>query len=109
MTPVELSKEQKQFLDAIDERFTKKILELHKFLISRKEVLTIKEVSTYTGLSVGYLYRLTSNNEIPFYKPNNKVIYVKRVELEEWLLRKKAKTKAEISNEAATYIVLNNK
>ncbi len=82
---------------------------LQKGNIAQKEVLTIDEVGAYTGLSKSYLYKLTSTNQIPFYKPNNKMVYFKRQEIEEWLLQNRRKTKAEIEGEAATYLVTNKK
>lgn len=49
-----------------------------------KEVLTTKETAKFLGLKVGYLYKLTSENKIPFYKPNGGCIYFCKQELEDW-------------------------
>ena len=84
---------------------------LKAFIISQgvKKALTLEEVSAYTGLSKSYLYKLTSANKIPHYKPNNKLVYFNREEIDEWLLQNRIKTKAEIEVEAATYTTLNNR
>ena len=37
--------------------------------LDNKEVLTLNEVSNYTGLSKSHIYRLCSTGGIPFYKP----------------------------------------
>ena len=57
--------------------------------ILKKKVLNLKEAASFLGLSVGHMYQLTSTNKIPYYRPNGKIIYFKREELEDWLLRNK--------------------
>jgi excisionase family DNA binding protein len=52
---------------------------------SKKEILTIDEASIMLDLSKSYLYRLTSERQIPHYKPLNKVIYFKRSEVIAWI------------------------
>ncbi len=54
--------------------------------IAQKNILTLNEAATFTGLSKSYLYKKTSNRQIPFYKLEGKLIYFKKIELEEWLL-----------------------
>lgn len=68
-----------------------------------KEVLTLKEVADYTGLSKSYLYKLTMRQEIPHYKPNGKQIYFNRLELNQWLQSNRVSTQAEIAQQAQTY------
>jgi len=68
-----------------------------------KEVLTIDECSAYTGYSKNHLYRLTSQRTIPFYKPMGGTIYFRKSEIEDWLLRNRQATEAEISSKATTY------
>jgi excisionase family DNA binding protein len=53
--------------------------------LATKNILTLNEAATFLGISIGYLYRLTSRKAIPFYKPNGKLVYFKRKELEEWI------------------------
>jgi len=93
------------------ENIISKLQELENLIINngQKKVLTVDEVSTYTGLSKSYLYKLTSSKEIPFYKPNGKTIFFEREELENWLLRNRAKTKSEIEEDAINYVTLNKK
>ncbi len=54
--------------------------------IAQKNILTLNEAATFTGLSKSYLYKKTSCRQIPFYKLEGKLIYFKKIELEEWLL-----------------------
>lgn len=53
---------------------------------SVKEVMTLDEAAIYLGVSKSHLYKLTSSKKIPHYKPSNKLIFFKRVELEAWAL-----------------------
>ena len=52
-----------------------------------KEIMTITECSSYTGLSVSYIYKLTHRKVIPFFKPMGKRLYFKRAEIDRWLMR----------------------
>ncbi|HPD64248.1 MAG TPA: helix-turn-helix domain-containing protein [Bacteroidia bacterium] len=74
----------------------------------QKQVLNLKEVSQYTGLSMSYLYKKTHKNEIPFYKPNGKIIFIDRLELEAWLKRNRNKTIDELKQEAINKVMLNS-
>lgn len=72
----------------------------NKLLISTKEVLTLEEVAIYTGLSKSHIYKLCSTNDIPFYKPQGKVNYFNRVEIENWLQQNRVPTNQEIEQRA---------
>jgi excisionase family DNA binding protein len=57
--------------------------------INSKNVLTFSEAVKYTGFKSSYLYKLTSSGRIPHYKPIGKLIFFKRLELEEFLTQYK--------------------
>lgn len=78
-------------------------------LLSQKTVLTFDEVVRFTGLSKSYLYKLTSTNRIPHYKPHGKQIYFERQQVETWLLKNPIKTNQEIEQEATNFVVLGKK
>lgn len=50
--------------------------------------ITIKEVAEYLGYSVGYLYKLVSKKEIPFYQPTGSKILFDKNEIEKWVKKK---------------------
>ena len=77
--------------------------------LNSKTVLTMDECVLYTGLSKSTMYKMTSNRVIPHYKPNNKLIYFKRAEVEEWLLSNPIATNADLEQEAVNYCYSNNK
>ena len=74
---------------------------------TQKELLTMSEASEYLGFKVSYLYRLTSGNKIPFYKPGHKVFF-KKTELDEWVFKHKESTYEEIEKRALNYLVNKN-
>ncbi|MDB4130909.1 helix-turn-helix domain-containing protein [Flavobacteriaceae bacterium] len=62
---------------------------LEKLLLSKKNVLNLNELSDYTGYSKSYIYKLTSRNAIPYFKPSGKSVFFDRVEIDTWLLKNK--------------------
>lgn len=74
-----------------------------------KNVLTMDEMVVFTGLSKSTLYKMTSRKEIKHYKPNNKLIYFKRDEVEAWLFSNAINTDEEITQKATDYCYSNNK
>lgn len=55
----------------------------------QKKVLTSQEAAAYLGISLSKLYKLTCAKEIPHYKPNGKLNYFERAEIEAWALSNK--------------------
>lgn len=71
--------------------------------LTSKEVLTFEEAAQFTGLSKSYLYKLTSGQKIPFYKPSGKLCYFNREELQQWLMQNRVSTHDEIAGKAQAY------
>ena len=68
----------------------------------QKDILTLQEASTYTGLAMGTLYKMTCTKRIPFYKTKNgKRIYIKLVELIKWMSAIRIKPEDEVISDAA--------
>lgn len=76
---------------------------LEKKLVATKDIMTIEEASLYTGLAKSYLYKLTSKNLIPYYKPLGKIVFFERVELDKWLRRNRVSSMEEVEVKAAKY------
>ena len=70
-----------------------------------KEILNFVEACTFLSYSKSYLYKLTHSRRILHYKPNNKMLYFKRSDLEDWLLRNRVKTADEIEKKAIDHII----
>ena len=77
-----------------------RVSELEKMLFLSKNVLSFDEASKFLNLSKSYLYKLTSGNLIPHYKPQGKMLYFEKAELEAWLRQNPVKTQAQIEQEA---------
>lgn len=73
--------------------------------IATKQVLTFEEAAAFTGLSKSYLYKLTSTQKIPHYKPTGKLVYFDREELESWIKKNRVITIDEIEAKAENYLV----
>ncbi len=79
-------------------------------LVEQKEKpLNSKEACKYLNISSSYLYKLTHENRIPFFKPNGKLIYFLKSDLRTWLLRNRQSTADEIEQSAVDFVTLNSK
>ncbi len=58
---------------------------IKKNVIMQKEYLTLGEAAVYAGISKSYLYKLTSQRQISFYRPASKLIFFKRTEVDAWI------------------------
>ncbi|PWJ42234.1 AlpA family transcriptional regulator [Sediminitomix flava] len=76
--------------------------QIHESLLFQKRAFNISECSKYTGISESYLYKLTSQNKIPYSKPNGKMIFFDRDLIDEWLLRNPITTQDEAIQKAST-------
>lgn len=75
--------------------------------LDNKEVLTLNEVSSYTGLSKSHIYKLCSTGGIPYYKSGGgKCNYFDRVEIISWLKQNRVATTKELESKANTYVTL---
>lgn len=71
-----------------------------KSLLATKEVLTLDEVSRYMGVSKSYIYKMAQTRQIPCYKPNGKLIFFDRAEVEQWLKKSRCMTEEELNQKA---------
>jgi excisionase family DNA binding protein len=97
------------FFNKMDLQIIEQLNKIERLLESQnllaREVLNLNDAAQYLELSTSHLYRLTSTGCIPFYKPNGKKLYFKRLELDQWLLRNRNITKDEIETQAANYLI----
>lgn len=88
----------------------KELYELKRLVVqqgqAQKEVLSAEECAELLGVSVGYVYRQTSEKRLPFYKPNGKKIYFKRDELLDWLLSHRISPDVELTEHVAKHVRL---
>lgn len=60
---------------------------ISKLNIAVKTILNTEEASEFLGLKPSYVYKLTSEKKIKFFKPSGKLIYFKKEDLENFLLQ----------------------
>jgi excisionase family DNA binding protein len=84
-----------------------RVSELEQQIFVTKEILSFEEASRFLNLSKSYLYKLTSGNLIPHYKPQGKMLYFEKTELEAWLRQNPVKTQQQIAQEAQKYVMSN--
>ena len=72
--------------------------------LAQKKVLSLNEASDYTGLSKSKLYKLTSNREISFSKPEGKLYFLRRI-LEKYMLSNYTASKEDVANNVGNYFV----
>lgn len=80
----------------MDKTLEMRVEELEQMLFLTKNVLSFDEASKFLNLSKSYLYKLTSGNLIPHYKPQGKMLFFERADLEAWLRQNPIKTQARI-------------
>lgn len=91
--------------ETIEKLEAKLDLILNRTTIAAKSMLTIDDVAFLTGLSKSYLYRLTCERKIPYYKPNGKLMYFDRGEIEAWMKQNRVGTTQEAERKAINYVV----
>jgi excisionase family DNA binding protein len=72
----------KEILDTL-QRLERKLDELG---LMQKSIMDLREASKYSGWKPSYLYKLTSTNQIPHYRPRNGKLRFRREELDSYML-----------------------
>ena len=88
-----------------NELIEKRLEQIEKLILGQKDVFTFEECCQYTGISRTYMYKLTCTNRIPHFKPHGKIIYFSKAEIDDWLMKNPVKTKEQVEQEAANYLV----
>ena len=78
-------------------------------LLAAKNVLTIDDAAVLTGMSKSHLYKLTCSKQIPFYRPNGKLLFFDRLELESWLKQNRVTPEYEAEQQAFSYVMTHKK
>ena len=77
---------------------------LEHILFEAKDVLTLEEASLFMGISKSSLYKMTHKHELPFFRPNGKLIYFEKSELLKWIRQNRCMSEDEIKATAAQRI-----
>lgn len=71
--------------------------------------LNLEAASEYLHVSKSYLYKLTSQNKIPYYKPSGKLVYFDKKELDQWILQNRITPQSEITDAAISHVTFGRK
>jgi len=74
-------------------------------LLAAKRALSIDDACLLSGISKSHLYKLTCKHLIPHYKPNGKMVYFDKTELENWLLQNRVTPVAEAEQDALNLLL----
>ena len=77
-------------------------------LLAAKNVLVLEEAALILGVAASTLYKMTMRNQVPYYKPNGKLIYFNKQELEDWMQQNRIAAANEIEDNAANYNLRNS-
>ena len=80
---------------------TRKLDAIKNVLCQAKEILTLEEAAIFLGISKSCLYKMTHNQVVPFFKPNNELVYFERSELIKWIRSCRVASMDQIESEAA--------
>ncbi len=63
--------------------------DIKNLLLKQKKVMTLDELSNYSGYKKSYIYQLTSKNKIPYSRPSGGAIFFDKEDIDNWLLKNK--------------------
>ena len=82
----------------------KRVETLEDILEAGKEVLTVEEAAKFMGMARSSLYKMTSDQTIPFYRPNGKMIFFEKTDLLSWIRKNRVSSREEIHEEARLHM-----
>ncbi len=82
----------------------RKLEKIEQYIVGTKKVLNADELSVYTGFKKSYIYKLIHKKQIPYSKPNGKMLFFDREEVDLWLLTNKSNSSAEIEEDLFQYM-----
>lgn len=90
----------------MEEKIIEQLNRIERYsIMASKTMLTLEEASVITGLSKPWLYKQVREHTIPHYKPNGKIIYFDRSDLENWMKQNRIGTTQEAEAAANEYMV----
>ena len=82
----------------------KRVETLEDMLEAGKEALTVEEAAKFMGMARSSLYKMTSDQTIPFYRPNGKMIFFEKSDILSWIRKNRVSSREEIEEEARLHM-----
>lgn len=76
--------------------------------MTQQKILNAVDTARMLGISMSTLYKMTSANKIPYYRPSGKLIYFKEEEIYQWLDKGRVSSEAEIQRAIERYCKQDN-
>lgn len=80
-------------------------LEIKQRNLYRKRYLSISEAASITGVSKSFIQKLVASKQIPHSKPNGKLIFIHRKDLETFLSKNYIPSNEELDSLSSDYIL----
>lgn len=77
---------------------------IEKKMYLLKEYLSVTEAADYLNISPSQIYKMTSKHEVPVYKPNGKILFIRRDDLNHWVNKNKVMSKDELEEFATAHL-----
>lgn len=71
----------------------------------KQQLISTAEAAKFLGMKVSYLHKLMMRRVIPYYKPNGKLCFFDKADLEAWMRNVRVASQTEIDQQAQAYIV----
>ena len=68
------------------------------------DFVTRQEAADYLNISPSQIYKMTSKHEVPVYKPNGKILFIRRDDLNHWVNKNKVMSKDELEEFATAHL-----
>lgn len=88
-------------MNTIEEKILQDLAEIKVRLLGSKKVMNVQEAAEFLGIARSYLYKLVHWGKIPHSKPEGKIIFFDREDLEQWALSNKTMTVQERKSRVA--------
>lgn len=90
--------------DSLLDKLSDFVTHCKRFSLQWKEILTTEEASIYLGVEVTTLRDYASRKLIAYYKPNRKLIYFRRSDLDDWITSVRLEAQRDLDQEALDYV-----
>ncbi|NIK91167.1 helix-turn-helix domain-containing protein [Mangrovimonas sp. CR14] len=79
--------------------------EVKNSTLFRKRIYTLKEASIVLGISYSQIQKLVSSKQIPYSKPTGKLIFIRRRDLEKFVMKNRIESEDEMDTIIADRIL----
>ncbi|WP_312321657.1 hypothetical protein [Soonwooa sp.] len=79
------------------------VTELKEQLGLNKDTFNVKDFSAYSGIKESFIYKIVGQQLISYSKPNGKMLFFSKSDVDDYLRQNPVKAKSEISKDAIEF------